>query len=142
MGAATEAADFVQRNLVSIAIQSRSHAERFSNPLWTKRPDALMCQCGTMFTRAFLLLLAMMTGLSVAQAAEVLRPQQIDSGVSISAVGGSRAGATDVDLQKSAVHVADFRAAPKLVLAIADKKQRLLALPAVTRTFRSDRSRE
>ncbi len=95
-----------------------------------------------MITRAFLLLLAMMTGLSAAQAAEAVRPVRDSAGISSSVIG--QISPEQIRAAKShnslsfASHVEDFSFEP----VIFDSPDRVQTLPAYPVTYRSDRARE
>jgi hypothetical protein len=95
-----------------------------------------------MITRAFLLLLAMMTGLSAAQAAEAVRPVRDSAGISASVIGQINPdqvrAAKSQNASRFASQVEDYVFQP----AIVDSLDRIQALPADRVTYRSDRARE
>jgi pterin-4a-carbinolamine dehydratase len=95
-----------------------------------------------MITRAFLLLLAMMTGLSAAQAAEAARPVQEASGVSSLIAGQVSPDLVRATKTQISSHIASFSTAFSFVASIDDSVERLAHLPAVSKTYRSDRARE
>jgi hypothetical protein len=95
-----------------------------------------------MFTRAFLLLLAMMTGLSAAQAAETVRPVHGSSGVSAVQIGTASTDAVRSAITQAGVEIAGHEKGLLAELILADCQDRILSLPAINCTYRSDRARE
>jgi hypothetical protein len=95
-----------------------------------------------MFTRAILLLLAMMTGLSAAQAAERARPVHGNPGVSAAHFGAVSTEAVRSVKTQAGVEIAGQKNAFVEVVILADCQDRLLALPSLKCTYRSDRARE
>jgi hypothetical protein len=94
-----------------------------------------------MLTRAFLILLAMMTGLTAAQAAEVMRPAQ--NALSVSSSNDVKAS-SEVALaskQRHRLHVASLTRSTECIIQVADTRVREAALAPMQRTFISDRAR-
>ena len=96
-----------------------------------------------MLTRAFLILLAMMTGLTAAQAAEAMRPAQ--NALSVSTSNDVQACA-EVALASKQLHrlrIASLTLPTEYAYAIqlADTRVREDALAPMQRTFISDRAR-
>ena len=101
-----------------------------------------MCSAKTMLTRALLLLLAMMTGLSAAQAAERVRPAHGLTGVS-AAVAQTLGVASEIQAKRQASSYVVTAERDWPVAALA--KCAVLtanAPPAIHCTHRADRARE
>lgn len=94
-----------------------------------------------MLTRAFLILLAMMTGLTAAQAAEAMRPAQ--NALSVSTPKDAQA-CVEVALaskQRYRLHITSFTRSEEHVVQIADTKVKEDACAPMPRTYISDRAR-
>jgi len=94
-----------------------------------------------MLTRAFLILLAMMTGLTAAQAAEVMRPAQNALSVSTSNDVQACAEVALASKQRHRLHIASLTLSTAYVIQLADTRVREDALAPMPRTFISDRAR-
>jgi hypothetical protein len=94
-----------------------------------------------MLTRAFLILLAMMTGLNAAQAAEATRPAQ--NALSVSASHSAKAN-VEIVLASKQQHrlqaASNIRSVPSIIQA-ADTAIQKDVLDPMPRTFVSDRAR-
>jgi hypothetical protein len=94
-----------------------------------------------MLTRAFLILLAMMTGLTAAQAAEAVRPAQ--NALSVSSSNNVKACA-EVALaakQRHRLQTASFTRSVEHIIQVADTRVKEDTLAPMQRTFISDRAR-
>ncbi len=94
-----------------------------------------------MLTRAFLILLAMMTGLTAAQAAEAMCPAQNALSVSTSNDVQACAEVALATKQRHGLHIASLVLTTEYVIQVADTRVRKDALPPMQRTFISDRAR-
>jgi hypothetical protein len=94
-----------------------------------------------MLTRAFLILLAMMTGLTVAQAAEAVRPAQNALSVSTSNDTQVCAEVALASKQRHRLHIATFTRSAEYIVQVADTSVREDTLAPMQRTFISDRAR-
>ncbi len=94
-----------------------------------------------MLTRAFLILLAMMTGLTAAQAAEAMRPAQNALSVSTSSNVQACAEVALASKQRHRLHIASLARSTEYVIQLADTRVREDALAPMQRTFISDRAR-
>lgn len=94
-----------------------------------------------MLTRAFLILLAMMTGLTAAQAAEAMRPAQNALSVSTSNDAQACAEVALASKQRHCFHIASFTRSEEYIIQVADKRVRKDTRAPMQRTFISDRAR-
>ena len=94
-----------------------------------------------MLTRAFLILLAMMTGLTAAQAAEAMRPSQNALSVSTPKHVQASAEIALASKQRHRFHIASLTLPTDYVIQLADTRVREDALAPMQRTFISDRAR-
>lgn len=94
-----------------------------------------------MLTRAFLILLAMMTGLTAAQAAEAICPAQNALSVSTSSNVQVCAEVALASKQRHRLHIVSLTLATEYVIQLADTRVREDALAPMQRTFISDRAR-
>jgi hypothetical protein len=95
-----------------------------------------------MFTRAFLILLAMMTGLSAAQAAESVRPAQNTVDVRAAYVRQQTQSLLTAAKRQVSTHAMALAASPVGLASTDDAADRVLRLPHLRCTFLSDRARE
>ncbi len=94
-----------------------------------------------MLTRAFLILLAMMTGLTAAQAADAMRPAQNSLSVSTSNDVKACAEVALASKQRHRLHIASLILTTEYVIQVTDMRVREDALAPMQRTFISDRAR-
>ena len=94
-----------------------------------------------MLTRAFLILLAMMTGLTAAQAAEAMCPSQNALSVSTSKDVQACAEVALASKQRHRLRLASLTLSTDYVIQVADTRVREYALAPMQRTFISDRAR-
>jgi hypothetical protein len=94
-----------------------------------------------MLTRAFLILLAMMTGLTAAQAAEAMRPAQNALSVSSSKDTQACAEVALAAKQRRCLHIISFARSEDYIIQVADVSVREDTLAPMPRTFISDRAR-
>jgi hypothetical protein len=94
-----------------------------------------------MLTRAFLILLAMMTGLTAAQAAEAMRPAQNALSVSTPKNAQACAEVALASKQRHRLHIASFTRSTDYIIQVADTSVREDTLAPMQRTFISDRAR-
>jgi hypothetical protein len=94
-----------------------------------------------MLTRAFLILLAMMTGLTAAQAAEAMRPAQNALSVSASKNAQACAEVALASKQRHRLHIPSFARSEDYALQIIDTSVRDDTRAPMPRTFISDRAR-
>jgi hypothetical protein len=94
-----------------------------------------------MLTRAFLILLAMMTGLTAAQAAEAMRPSQNALSVSSSKHVQACVEVALASKRRHRLHIASLTQPTDYVIQAADTRVREGALAPMQRTFISDRAR-
>jgi hypothetical protein len=94
-----------------------------------------------MLTRAFLILLAMMTGLSAAQAAEAVRPPQNALSVSTPKNAQACAEVALASKQRHRLHIATFTRSAEYIIQVADTRVVEDTLAPTQRTFISDRAR-
>ena len=94
-----------------------------------------------MLTRAFLILLAMMTGLTAAQAAEAMRPAHNALSVSTSNDVQACAEVALASKQRHRLHIASLTLPTAYVIHVANTIVREDALAPMQRTFISDRAR-
>jgi hypothetical protein len=94
-----------------------------------------------MLTRAFLILLAMMTGLTAAQAAEAMRPAQNALSVSSSKDAQACAEVALAAKQRRCLHITSFARSEDYIIQVADTSVSDNTLTPLQRTFISDRAR-
>jgi hypothetical protein len=94
-----------------------------------------------MLTRAFLILLAMMTGLTAAQAAKAVRPAQNALSVSTPKDAQACAEVALASKQRHRLHIALFARSEEHVIQVADTRLSHDTLAPQQRTFISDRAR-
>lgn len=94
-----------------------------------------------MLTRAFLILLAMMTGLTAAQAAEAMRPAPNALSVSTSKHAQACAEVALASKRRHRLHIASLTQSTNYVIQAADTIVTKNALAPMQRTFISDRAR-
>jgi hypothetical protein len=94
-----------------------------------------------MLTRAFLILLAMMTGLTAAQAAAAMRPAQNAFSVSISNDAQACAEVALASKLLHRLHTTAFARSEDYILQVADTSVRDDTRAPMPRTFISDRAR-
>ncbi len=93
-----------------------------------------------MLRRAFLLFLAMMTGLSAAQAAEGVRPHH--DAVAMAALASQRLGSASTVSRRAEVQVTSQRVGLCTGRPASDMIVAFATVPTVPCTYRSDRARE
>jgi hypothetical protein len=94
-----------------------------------------------MLTRAFLILLAMMTGLTAAQAAEAMRPAQNALSVSTPKDAQACAEVALASKQRHRLHIASFTQSEDYIIQSTDTSVRDNTRAPTPRTFISDRAR-
>jgi hypothetical protein len=94
-----------------------------------------------MLTRAFLILLAMMTGLTAAQAAEAVRPAQNALSVSTSNDAQAYAEVALASKQRHRLYITSFTRLEEYIIQVADTRLREDTYAPMQRTFISDRAR-
>jgi hypothetical protein len=94
-----------------------------------------------MLTRAFLILLAMMTGLTAAQAVEAMSPAQNALSVSTPKDAQTCAEVALAAKQQRCLHIKSFTRSEEHVVQVADARVRDDTLAPLQRTYISDRAR-
>jgi hypothetical protein len=107
--------------------------ERWTNPYVSSR--------NSMLTRAFLLLLAMMTGLTASQAAERIRPEQGASALSAMLAKPSASASVRAETRQAIFRAAVCAKVCAFASVIDRVDQPYYSAPIAPRTYLADRSR-